>query len=178
MKWKSNPPVTYKGEIYGMKDIEFEKFFQLPLMIKEKMEIAVSGEGIPKDRLKKAGWIVRDGDDISTSVDNYRNYIANSAAEFSVAKNGHVKTNSGIFLERSGYYLQSGKPVILQDTGWSDHLPTGRGLFAINNMNDAVEALQKIKLDYQDHCKWAREIACEYFDAEKVLKKMLNQIGL
>jgi hypothetical protein len=176
MKWKSNPTINYQGKSYGMKDIEFQKFIKLPKLVNQKMEIAVSGSGVPKDLLKDNGWIVKNGDDISNSVKNYRKYISNSKAEFSVAKNAHVQTNSGVFLERSGYYLFSEKPVVLQDTGWSDYLPTGRGLFAVQNMDDAVEAINIVNKDYQNHCKWACEIAHEYLDAQKVLRKFMDSL--
>lgn len=174
MQWQANKTIEYNGKTYGMKDIEFQKFIRLPALVKDKMEIAVSGSDIPKDIMRNYGWIVKNADDISTSVPNYRKYIANSKGEFSIAKNAHVETNSGVFLERSGYYMFSKKPVVLQDTGWSEHLPTGRGLFAVKNLEEAVEAIKMINMDYKKHAKWANEIVYEYLDAEKVIGNFLQ----
>ena len=70
----------------------------------------------------------------------------------------------------------SNKPVILQDTGWSNYVPTGRGLFAVKNVEEAAEAINKINGDYKNHCKWANEIVHEYMDAEKVLRKFISQL--
>jgi hypothetical protein len=176
MKWKANPEVVYEGRSYGMKDREFEKFLTLPSLVGDPMEIVVSGPGIPAEALRANGWIVKDGDQISTSVADYRRYIETSRGEFSVVKNAFVETRCGMFMERSGYYLYSQRPVVLQDNGWSDHLPTGRGLFAVNTVEEAADAIGRIKTDYRRHGQWAHEIAHEYLDARKVLQKMLDAV--
>jgi hypothetical protein len=176
MQWHSNKRIEHNGKTYGMKDIEFQKFVKLPSLVKENMEIAVSGPGVPRDLLRKNGWIVRNGDDISINVESYRKYISSSKAEFTVAKNGFVETNNGTLAERSGYYLFSDRPVVAQDTGWSSHIPTGRGLFAVRNIEEAVEAIRIVNMDYQQQAKWAKEIAHEYMDAEKVLKNFMDRL--
>jgi hypothetical protein len=81
-----------------------------------------------------------------------------------------------MFLERSGYYLLAGRPVVLQDTGWSEYLPTGRGLFAVNNLEEAAEAINIINGDYASHAKWSNEIAMEYLDSVKTLGGFIETI--
>jgi hypothetical protein len=169
MAWQANPVKTYEGKTYGMKDVEFQKFLELPKLVNQKMEIAVSGPNVPWDLLKENGWNVVNADDISVSLKSYRKYINGSKGEFSVAKNAHVATKNGMFLERSGYYLLAGRPVVLQDTGWSEYLPTGRGLFAVNSLDEAVDAIDQINGDYQKHARWANEVAMEYLDAVKTI---------
>ena len=79
--------------------------------------------------------------------------------EFAVAKNVFVATNSGWFSDRSAAYVASGRPVVLQETGFSDHLPCGRGLFAVRDVDEAAAALEAISADPQGHGAAALEIA-------------------
>jgi glycosyltransferase involved in cell wall biosynthesis len=95
-----------------------------------------------------------------------------------VAKDQNVRLRSGWFSERDACYLASGKPVIAQDTGFSNILPTGEGLFAFTNMEQALAAIEAINGDYSRHCKAARAIAEEYFEASKVASRFLADIGL
>jgi hypothetical protein len=178
MQWKANPELQYHGKTFGMKDREFHKFLSLPEAVKRPMEIAVSGRGVPRDTLASHGWILKDGDDVSTTVENYHRFIQSSRGEFSVVKNAGVETNCGLFMERSGYYMLSKRPVVLQDNGWSQHLPTGRGLFAVRTVEEAAESIRMIDLDYELHSQCAYEIAQEYLNAPKVLRGMLHTAGL
>lgn len=175
MSWKANPEFNYNGKIYGMKDMEFKKFMDLLLMVNTNFEIAVSS-GAPIELLNQKGWKVKSADSISGNVDQYHHYISQSKAEFSVAKNAHVETWGGMFLERSGYYMASGRAVVLQDTGWSAFLPTGKGFFAFNNIEEAKNAIEEINKDFVRHGQWAKDIVHEYLDAPKVIKKLLLSI--
>jgi hypothetical protein len=178
MNWQSHSPIVYLGAIYGQKDIEFEKFLFLPRWTSALLEVAVAGHEIPTSRLLDAGWQIRPAHDVTISYDSFLRYICQSRGEFSVCKNVFVATNSGWFSDRSAAYLASGRPVVLQDTGFSAHLPCGRGLFAVKNVEEAAEAIQAIEGDYQRHSTWAREIAFEYFDSGKVLEGLLCDIGV
>jgi hypothetical protein len=66
--------------------------------------------------------------------------------------------------------------VVTQETGFSRFIPTGEGLFSFSTMDEAVEAIEAIEADYARHRTAAREIAAEYFDARKVLSKLLDAI--
>jgi hypothetical protein len=88
-----------------------------------------------------------------------------------------VATNSGWFSDRSAAYLASGRPVVMQDTGFSAHLPIGRGLFAVKNLDEAVAAIESITANYDAHSRWARELAREYLEAVKVLASFLDDLG-
>ncbi len=74
--------------------------------------------------------------------------------------------------------MASGRPVVLQETGFSKHLPVGEGLFAVNNAEEAKNALDIIENNYDWHCKKAWEIASEYLESKKVLANFLNPLGL
>jgi hypothetical protein len=68
--------------------------------------------------------------------------------------------------------------VVAQDTGFSNLLPTGEGLFAFSTMGEAVAAVEAINSDYRRHCEAARALAEEYFEARKVAARLLVDVGL
>jgi hypothetical protein len=111
-------------------------------------------------------------------VDRYREYIQRSRGEFTVAKDQVVRPRTGWFSDRSASYLGAGRPVITEETGFSKFLPSGRGLFGFNSMEDVLAAVDAIESDYEGHCRAAREIAAEYFAAEKVLGSLMERAGL
>ena len=108
----------------------------------------------------------------------YRRYIQGSRGEFTVAKDQNVRLRSGWFSERAVCYLASGKPVVTQDTGFSNVLPTGAGLFAVADVEQAAAAVEEINADYRRHCEAARAIAAEHFEARSVAARLLAELGL
>lgn len=178
MNWQSYEPLTYNGQTYGHKDVEFAQFMRLPRMTDHPLEVAVSGKHTPISQLHENGWRVSDGHDVTLSFDSFLAYICNSTGEFSVCKSGYVRHNTGWFSDRSAAYLASGRPVILQDTGFSQHLPCGQGLFAVRTSYDAVGAIEEICGNYQLHSKRARELAAEYLDVSIILPKFLSEVGV
>jgi hypothetical protein len=177
MNWQAHRPIEFRGRTYGQKDVEFEKFLQLPRLTAAALEAAVAG-GAPAERLRARGWRLRRAHEVTASYDAYAEYIAASRGEFSVAKNVFVATRSGWFSDRSAAYLASGRPVVLQDTGFSDHLPCGRGLFAVNTVEEAAAAIDAVAGDYERHARWAREVAREHLDASAVLGRLLSELGV
>jgi hypothetical protein len=177
MNWKSHKPVSYMDREYGQKNIEFEKFIRLPSLVHANLEVAVSGGNIPLDLLNRYNWNRVDGIEITKSYQSFCNYIEKAKAEFSVCKNVFVALNTGWFSDKSAAFLASGRPVILQDTGFSDHLPCGTGLFAVSNIDEAKAAIEEIENNWSKHSKAAREIALECLDTRVVLKKFMNEIN-
>jgi glycosyltransferase involved in cell wall biosynthesis len=90
----------------------------------------------------------------------------------------NVRLRSGWFSERDACYLACGKPVVAQDTGFANVLPTGVGLFSFSSLEEAVAAIEQINADYRRHCLAARAIAEEYFEAGKVAARLLRDVGL
>jgi hypothetical protein len=177
MNWQSYEPFSYGGVTYAHKDHEFWKFLELPRATKLPLELAVSGKGVPTERLVDAGWRLRDAHEVTASVDAFGDYIRTSRGEFSVCKHGYVATNCGWFSDRSAAYLASGRPVVMQETGFSSHLPCGRGLFAVHTVDEAAAALDEIDRKYEHHATAAREVAAEYLDARTVLGRFLRELG-
>jgi hypothetical protein len=73
--------------------------------------------------------------------------------------------------------LAAGKPVVTQDTGWSNFIPSGQGLFAFTNLQTAKDAIEEVTGNYEQHTKAAKDIAREYFDSSKVLSQLLCNIN-
>jgi hypothetical protein len=176
MNWQAHDEIAYEGRRYGQKDLEFPKFIDLPRHVRAPLELAVAGAA-PRADLEAAGWSLRDAHAVTIAFDGYWDYIRASLAEFSVCKNVFVDTNSGWFSDRSAAYLSSGRPVVLQDTGFGTHLPTGEGLFAVRDVDEAAAAIEAIRSDYSRHSRAAREIAREHLDARKVLDGLLDRAG-
>src|SRR5579859_934117 len=178
MSWTAYGSVEYEGVTYGQKNVEMLNFLDLPQRLGDVFEIALGGVGLPAQQLQDTGWIVSEALAATLSVEAYLKYIGNSRGEFSVAKNAYVKTRCGWFSDRSAAYLASGKPVIVQDTGFSEFLRCDEGLFVFRTVDDVVNAVEKINGDYENHCLAARQIAVEYFDSGKVLTAMLKTCNL
>jgi hypothetical protein len=124
------------------------------------------------------GWALTDPLSVSQDMEVYRGYIQGSRGEFTVAKDAVVRTRSGWFSDRSVCYLAAGKPVVTQDTAFSKFVPTGRGLFGFSTEEDIVAAIDAINRDYLLHARAAREIAREYFSADKLLRQLLKDANI
>ncbi len=108
---------------------------------------------------------------------SYRSYIQRSKAEFCVAQNMYVETRGGWLSDRSLCYLASGKPVLAQETGFSRNYPTGEGLIAFTTLDEAAAGVEEIERNYERHSRAARALAEEYFDSDKVLTRLLENVA-
>jgi glycosyltransferase involved in cell wall biosynthesis len=95
-----------------------------------------------------------------------------------VAKDQNVRLRTGWFSDRSATYLAAGRPVVTQDTGFGEILPTGEGLFAFDSVEAAADAVLRAEADWDLHSKAAANIAREYFDASVVLGSLLETVGV
>ena len=173
-------PVEFEGRVYSWsKHQEFLKILDLPLRTGTRIELALSSYE-PEDQLLLAehGWRVRPGLELSGDLDRYRDYVVGSAGELSVAKEQNVHFRTGWFSERSATYLAAGRPVILQDTGFGAGLPTGEGLFAFADIDEAADAIAEVTSDPARHRNAARDVARGYLSHEVVLGDILEHVGL
>jgi hypothetical protein len=178
MQWESYPAVEYGGNVYGAKSLSFPRYFDLPAKVTQRLEVAIGGASAPRDRLRECGWIVRDPMAPSRDPWTYQRFIAQSKAEFTVAKQAYVATKSGWFSDRSAEYLASGRPVVTQETGFSQRLPVGDGLLAFNSPDEAAAAVERVARYYAHHCRAARAIAEEHFDSRRVLSALLEAAAI
>lgn len=175
-------PVRFRGEVYHWsKHLEFRKFLDLPARTGQSFELALSPTSVrPTDAslLAAHGWQVRDALSSHRDLDAYRRYIQGSRGEFTVAKDQNVRFRTGWFSDRSASYLAAARPVITQETGFSDILPTGTGLIGFSTLEEGIDAVQRVCADYARHSAAALAVAREHFDSDVVLRPLLAQIGV
>ncbi len=176
MQWDSYPAREYQGQRFGMKADSFGPYFDLPARTEAMFELAVGSASAPRDLLRDRGWLVCDPLQVTLDPWTYQRYLRESKAEFAVTKHGYVASRCGWFSERSACYLASGRPVVVQDTGFTDRLPVGAGVLAFSSFEEAVAAVDELGRRYAYHCGEARAVAEEYFDARKVLPRLLDEI--
>ncbi|HYC21075.1 MAG TPA: glycosyltransferase [Candidatus Bathyarchaeia archaeon] len=176
-KWDTpGRDVVLNGERYTWrKRTEFLKVLELPRLTGAPFRIAMDVKD-PADlrMLDQAGWNPFDPLGLSRDPDAYRRFISGSRAEFTTAKDVNVRLHSGWFSDRSACYLAAGRPVLTQDTGFGDVLPTGEGLFAYRTLDDAVAAVQAIMSEPERHSRAARRVAEGCFAAQQVVEKLLE----
>lgn len=177
--WYGYPQVEYDGEWYGNKSEEFIKLVGLPRKTTEKLEIATDLHPEDKtiDQFTQNGWSLIEAKPLNTPWQRYRDYVAQSRGEFCVAKNGYVLSHCGWFSDRSVTYLALGRPVILQETGWTDFYPHGEGLLSFHDEESARVALETVAKNPTHHARAARKIAEEYCSAPIVVNQFLETIG-
>jgi hypothetical protein len=171
--------IVYNGQTYyWSKEREFKKVLDLPIRRDVPFELAVGVDDKTRQLLQANQWRVTDPIKLSSDTLNYREYILKSRGEFTVAKDQNIRLRSGWFSDRSACYLAASRPVINQDTAFGSYLPTGKGLFTFQTMEDILVAVDAIESDYKGNCRAAREIAAEHFAAEKVLQSLMTRAGL
>ncbi|HEY6170279.1 MAG TPA: hypothetical protein VI454_19755 [Verrucomicrobiae bacterium] len=175
-----NKNLEWRGDTwYWTKDREFERFLDLPKRRPNVgFELATSVSEDVQRLLRDHGFRQQGSIEISRDADLYRKYIQDSRGEFTVARDQYVRPNTGWFSDRTACYLGAGRPVITQETGFSKFIPSGRGLFGFKTMDDILRAVDAIESDYPGHCRAARDLAAEYFAAEKVVGSLMERAGL
>jgi hypothetical protein len=174
-------PVEYQGTTYGLRVHEFRKFAALPSLTARPFEIALDihpADVKDVDLLCGNGWSLIEPRRAAGDPWRYRDYIRGSAAELMIAKGMYVQTHSGWFSDRSICYLASGRPVLAQDTGLGDALPTGEGLMTFDTVEEAAAATRAIARDPARHALAARRLAEDFFDSSKVLGALTRKLEL
>ena len=172
--------MTLDGEVYHWsKHHEFLKFIDVPRRTAQQFELALSSYDAADQRMLEGnGWHVSRALDFSLDPERYREFIFRSRGEWTVAKDQNVRLRSGWFSDRAASYLAAGRPVVTQETGFSDIFPTGEGLFAFSTMEETLAAITEINSDYSRHSRASHEIAREFFSHDVVLSRLLEQAGV
>ena len=167
------------GEHASERKLAAMRFVNAPKVAGETFELATDiKDEKTRTKFSKAGWRFRSPHDLSVNYWDYRDYICRSKAEFTVAKDQYVRLNAGWFSDRSACYLAAGRPVITQETGFTKIYGQQSGLFGFRKLPEIAEAVREINGNYRRHSRAAREIAREFFEAEKVLASLLDRAGL
>lgn len=165
------------GRRYGGKEAVFHLVEDLPSAVPSaRFEIA-SKPTAPVEAWRSKGWSWSDTTVVARSPQDYRSFVQTSRAEVSVAKQIYVETVSGWSSCRSACYLAAGRPVVLQDTGWSRVVSEGHGLLAFSTPQEAADGVRAVQDDLAGHSDAARAVAETDFAAAKVLERLLQEVG-
>ena len=178
--WRGYGSIERDGVRYGQKVHAFRALFGLPPRTGARFEVALDIHPDERTDLRELSanrWELLDPVAVAGDPLRYRSFVQGSAAELGVAKTGYVASRCGWFSDRSACYLASGRPVLAQGTGFERHLPTGRGLLAFSDLKEAAEGVAAVRADYTAHARAARAIAEEHLDSDRVLARLLSEVG-
>jgi hypothetical protein len=178
LHWAAGREVEFEGRVFGHKDREFDRIADLPSRHPGHYVLAGGGSGVPRDRLARLGWRTVSSLAATGSVDDYRRFIGGARADLGIAKHAYVASRSGWFSDRSTCFLASGRPVLHQDTGYTDWLSTDEGVLPFSDLDSLLEAIERLDRDYPRHARAARRIAERHFEASVVIAEMLEVAGL
>jgi hypothetical protein len=172
--------ITWRGDKYlWSKSREFLRFIAAPKKSGEIFELATNIEDANiRAKFLRNGWRLRCPLQMSVDYWLYRDYIRRSKGEFTVAKDQYVRLNTGWFSDRSGCYLAAGRPVVIQETGFTKTYGGNAGLLSFRSLDEIVDAVKTINADYAKNSRAARALAREFFEAEKVVKSILDRAGI
>jgi hypothetical protein len=172
--------ITWRGDKYlWSKSREFLRFISAPKKSGETFELATNIEDAnTRAKFLRNGWRLHSPLQLSVDYWLYRDYIRRSKGEFTVAKDQYIRLNTGWFSDRSACYLAAGRPVIIQETGFTKIYGGKAGLLSFRSLNEIVDAVKVINADYAKHSRAARALAREFFEAENVLKSILDRAGI
>ena len=178
--WRSYGSIEHRGVAYGQRAHSMRELFELPALSTASFQLALGihpGESSDLEALRANGWDLLDPREVAGSPERYAQFVRRSKAELSIAKSGYVASHSGWFSDRSACYLASGRPVVAQETGFSDFLPADEGLLAFTTLAEAADAVAAVETDLPRHGMAARALAEEYLDARKVLPQLLEALA-
>jgi hypothetical protein len=179
--WRSYGSIEHNGVFYGQKAHSLRQLITLPALTTEKFMLALAihpDERNDLNALAANGWHLLAPAEMTGTPAEYQRFIQGSWAEFGIAKSGYVASRCGWFSDRSLCYLASGRPVLAQETGFSEFIPVGRGLFAFESTEDVLAAIDELRANYAFHACAARAIAEDVFDSDKVLSRLLAAIQM
>jgi len=175
--WYGYAAVEWEGKSHGNKAEEFEKLRGWPRETGLRPRIVTDlGVGEERSRFEAEGWEFLGPEPVCSDWREYRSFLAASRGEFSPVKSGYVTARTGWFSDRSALYLALGRPVLLQETGWSVWLPEGKGLVAFRTPEEAVAKAREIESDHGRHARAAEEVAREHLAAEKSIVNALKRL--
>ena len=177
--WDSSDWIVDGSEQYeNTKRVAFLEYADLPRLTSQPLELALFLKGkrdmAERKDMERLGWRIRRSREVAATPEMYQRYIQRSRGEFSCVKRSCIEFQNAWVSDRTACYLASGKPVVVQNTGPSEFLPNGEGMFRFATPEEAARAFDQINADYEHHCKAARKLAEAHFDAKKTAAKILS----
>jgi hypothetical protein len=177
--WRSYGAIDHGGVRYGVRAHSVRQLLDLPARTREPIMPALAihpDEVEDLGALAANGWHLLSAEQVASTPARYHDFVQGSKAELGVAKEGYVLSRCGWFSDRSACYLASGRPVLLEETGFSAFLPTHAGLLAYSSTADAALGIEDICSDYGRHRHAARTLAEEWLDSDVVLGRLLEAL--
>jgi hypothetical protein len=181
--WRSpSGLVSLDGEtLLPSKLHEFRRVLELPSLAPAAcFEIALGiqpADAGDREKLLSSGWKLVDPRAVAGDPKSFRHYVGGSGAEFSTVQGVYSAAKTGWISDRSVRYLASGRPVLVQDTGVSKDVAGGEGMLTFSSLDEARRGTERIAADYGAHSAAARRLAEMFFDSDRVLGDMLEQMG-
>lgn len=177
--WYGYPEMEWRGLKFGGKRESFMTMRELPRHVPFPCAIAtdMTPDWDDYSLFHDAGWRFFSSIEVCRDIPTYLRFIADSRGEIGVAKTGYVASRGGWLSDRSMIYLALGRPVIQQDTRWTDIYPLEAGLLPFHEIADCAAAMVRIEEDYAAHSSAAVALADGVFSAERVLGDLLTRIS-
>jgi hypothetical protein len=179
--WRGYGSIEYQGVFHGQKAHALRALMALPTLTSQRFLLALaihSGEVADLRALAANRWQIVDPVRVAATPGAYQRFVQSSKGELGVAKTGYIVSRCGWFSDRSICYLASGRPVLAQETGFSRFLPTGEGLLAFENLEQALDGVDRLNTRYAEHARAARVLAETFFDSDKVLAALLVRLAV
>jgi hypothetical protein len=173
--WEELP---FEGRMMSAsKRAAYMRYVDLPKRAGRPFELAANvGESDPmhdREALAAGGWRVVEPHQVVATPDAYRDYLRASRAEILCPKPLFREWRTGWFSDRSVCYMALGRPVLAEQTGFSDFIPTGQGVLAFRDIDEAVAGVAEIDGNYDFHSRQARALAADLFNSDRQLSAML-----
>jgi hypothetical protein len=177
-QWYWNGAVEIDGQYPDLsKKVAFEKYLDLPRRVPEatfELAMNINPTDPERVRLQKCGWRIADPHFVARTPGKYRQYLAGALGEFTAIKGVDVAWRTGWLSDRAAAFLAMGRPVITEDTGAQDYLPSESGFRFVRNSDEAEMAVRELLRDWPRLAKRARRCAVAVFDSAKNLRKILD----
>jgi hypothetical protein len=171
--------LSYQGRVLSAsKRTAYMRYVDLPKRAGRPFALATNiGDTDPmhdREALATGGWRVVNPHETVPTPEDYREYLRTSRAEILCPKPIFREMNTGWFSDRSVCYMALGRPVLAEDTGFGQFVPTGRGVLDFRDLEEARAGVAEIDANYHLHSRWARELAEDLFSSDRQLTAMLD----
>jgi len=170
---------SFEGRVMSAsKRAAYMRYVDLPKRAGRAFELAAHiGETDPagdRAKLEAGGWRLADPHRVTPTPEAYREYLSASRAEILCPKPMFREWRTGWFSDRSVCYMALGRPVLAEDTGFGDFIPTGRGVLSFRDIDEAAAGVAEIDGNYEHHSRVARELAGDLLNSDRQLRAMLE----
>ncbi len=173
--WDGNITIGGEWRDYS-KQAAFAPYMELPKRVNGvtfELAMNLNADDPERERLRSHGWSVVTPHRLTRTPAAYYRYLAGATAEFTAVKL-EALMGSGWLSDRAAAFLALGRPVVTEPTGAERFLPPESGMLFVRTLDEAVDATQRVIVDWKQLSNAARVTAVEYFDSVKNLKLLLG----